>query len=392
MYLLIAKNICMTYTGQTLTFKGVYTVATVSMKKIRRIAINTGGGDAPGLNAVIRAVTLCAIQRGWEVFGIRKGFTNLLEGEPCMKLNADSVRDIAHLGGTILGTTNRGNPFDTYVKQSGKRKPRLAAEIVVEELQKLKIDGLIAIGGDGSLGIAAKLMQMGMPVIGVPKTIDNDLNATERTFGFDTAVATATECLDKLHTTAQSHDRIMVVEVMGRYAGWIALHSGVSTSADVILIPEIPFCMKKIAQHLLTHKKEGRTYGIVVVSEGAHPTGQGFMFRSKKEKGTEQRLGGCGEHVAHQIQTMTGIETRSLVLGHIQRGGSPTTYDRLLALRYGAAAVRMAEAGLWGNIVSFRPPLMVHEPLELAISERKLVPLNSDTVLTAREMGTCFGD
>jgi len=365
----------------------------VPPKKIRRIAINTGGGDAPGLNAVIRAVTLCALNRGWEVLGIRKGFGSLLGGEPCIRMDAKTVRGIAHLGGTILGTTSRGDPFQTKVHLPGMRRQRLAADVIVDELKNLHVDGLIAVGGDGSLSIAYRLMLMGIPVIGVPKTIDNDLNATERTFGFDTAVATATDCCDKLHSTAQSHDRVMVVEVMGRYAGWIALHTGLSTSADVILMPEIPFSLEKIAKYLKNRRREGKPYAIVVVSEGAHESGKDFFFKSdKNEKGSEPRLGGCAEYVAERIQALTGMETRSLVLGHIQRGGSPTTYDRLLALRYGAAAVRMAEQGLWGNIVSFRPPLMSHAPIESAIKERKLVPIDSDTVRTARELGICLGD
>jgi 6-phosphofructokinase 1 len=309
-----------------------------------------------------------------------------------MKLDRACVRDIAHLGGTILGTTNRGNPFDVTVKRPGWKKPRLGAEVIVEELKRLKVDGLIAIGGDGSLTIARKLMEMGIPVIGVPKTIDNDLNATERTFGFDTAVATATECLDKLHSTAQAHDRVMVVEVMGRYAGWIALHSGLSTSAHVILIPEIKYNMKKVTEHLLARKAAGSAHAIVVVSEGACEHGREMIFAGKKEKGREQRLGGAGQHVAEEIEKRTGMETRSLVLGHLQRGGSPTTYDRLLALRYGAAAVRLAEAGKWGNMVSFRPPLMLSAPLDDAIKERKVVPVDCDTVITARDLGICLGD
>jgi ATP-dependent phosphofructokinase / diphosphate-dependent phosphofructokinase len=218
------------------------------------------------------------------------------------------------------------------------------------------------------------------------------LNATERTFGFDTAVATATECLDKLHCTAQAHDRIMVVEVMGRHAGWIALHAGLSTSADVILIPEIPFELKKIATYLTQRKRQGRSYGIVVVAEGALEKGHDLIFAAAKEKGREQRLGGIAQYVAEQLQTMVGLETRSLVLGHIQRGGSPTTYDRLLALRYGAAAVRLAEEGKWGRMVSFRPPLMTSVPLEQAIKERKVVPVDCDTVTTARDLGICLGD
>jgi ATP-dependent phosphofructokinase / diphosphate-dependent phosphofructokinase len=367
-------------------------VAFIKPPRIRRIAINTGGGDAPGLNAVIRSVTLSACNRGWEVIGIRRGYGSLLGGEPCMKLEPQSVRGIAHLGGTILGTTNRGNPFEQYIKTPGSKKKRLAAEIVVERLKEMKVDGLIAIGGDGSLTIAHKLMRMGVRVIGVPKTIDNDLSATERTFGFDTAVETATLCLDKLHTTAQAHDRVMVVEVMGRYAGWIALHAGLSTSADVILMPEIPYHMTRVAEFLKRRRDAGKPYAIVVVSEGACEAGRSFIFHGRKEKGREQRLGGVGEYVAQQIEKMTGMETRALVLGHIQRGGSPTTYDRLLALRFGAAAVRMAERGEWGRIVSFRPPLMVTEPIEKAIRERKIVPVNSDTIMTARELGICLGD
>ncbi|MFH0939794.1 MAG: ATP-dependent 6-phosphofructokinase [Planctomycetota bacterium] len=365
----------------------------IAPTKIRRIAINTGGGDAPGLNAVIRAVTMGAINRGWEVIGIRQGYNSLLGTcEPCLQLTRQAVRGIAHLGGTILGTTNKDNPFETYIKLPGARKPRLAADIIFEKLKKMKIDGLIAVGGDGSLAIAYKLMQMGIPVIGVPKTIDNDLNATDRTFGFDTAVETATYCMDRLHSTAHAHNRVMVVEVMGRYAGWIALHSGLATSADVILIPEIPYNMKKIAKFLLARKQGGRPYAIVVVAEGACEAGQSFIFSGKKKQGREARLSGAGEYVAGAIQKLTGMETRSLVIGHIQRGGSPTTFDRLLALRYGAAAVRMAEAGQWGHIVSYRPPLMVTAPIEQAIRDRKLVPLDSDTMRTARDLGLCLGD
>lgn len=365
----------------------------VLKKAVRRIAINTGGGDAPGLNAVIRAVTISALRRGWEVIGLRRGYGSILAGETPWVLKREDVRGIAHLGGTILGTTNRGNPFEVDVPHPKTGKRTTSAKIICEGLKTLKIDGLIAIGGDGSLGIATRIMEMsGIPVIGVPKTIDNDLNATERTFGFDTAVATATDCLDKLHCTAQAHDRIMVVEVMGRHAGWIALHAGLSTSADVILMPEIPFDLKKVAACLRERAKDHRPYAIVVVAEGAVEKGHGLIFAGKKEKGREQRLGGIAQYLADRLQDMVGLETRSLVLGHIQRGGSPTTYDRLLALRYGAAAVRMAEEGKWGQMVSFRPPVMTSVPLHEAIDERKIVPLNSDTVATARDLGICLGD
>jgi ATP-dependent phosphofructokinase / diphosphate-dependent phosphofructokinase len=360
--------------------------------RIKRIAINTGGGDAPGLNAVIRAVTLSAINRGWEVIGIRDGYGSFLGGEPLMHLNRRAVRGIASRGGTILGTTNKGNPFEMKVRLPGMRRPRLAAELVVEGIKKNRIDGLIAVGGDGSLSIAYKLMRMGVPVVGVPKTIDNDLMHTNVTFGFDTAVQTATEAIDKLHSTAEAHDRVFVVEVMGRTAGWIALNAGASGSCHVILIPEIPFDMTRICEHLERRRKSGRHYAIVCVAEGAYSKMSGPLFRAPKEKGREGRLGGIGEWVAGEIQRRLNWETRSLVLGHLQRGGSPSTFDRLLGLRYGAAAVRMAAGGLWGHMVTFNPPNMGQVPLEEIAQRTKRVPVESDTILTARELGICFGD
>lgn len=365
-------------------------MSTVHVRKIKRIAINTGGGDAPGLNAVIRAVTLCARRRGWEVVGLRNGYGSLLGMAPVMKLNHDAVLGIAALGGTILGTTNKGNPFETHVTYKGRK--RLAADVIAENFKKMQLDGLIAIGGDGSMRISHQLMQRGIPIIGVPKTIDNDMGCTYRTFGFDTAVQTATEAIDKLHSTAAAHERIFVVEVMGRYAGWIALHSGLSGSCNVILIPEIPFTLDAICRHLLDRKKRGRSHSIVCVAEGSHPQGQGMFYRGGKEKGREQRLGGIAEWLAGEIQRNTQLETRWLVLGHLQRGGSPSTYDRLLALRYGAAAVRLAAEGLWGHMVSFQPPVMGHVLLEDVIRQSKCVSPYEDTVLTGREMGMCFGD
>ncbi|MCK6474952.1 MAG: ATP-dependent 6-phosphofructokinase [Planctomycetes bacterium] len=367
-------------------------MASKKIPPIRRIAINTGGGDAPGLNAVIRAATLSALRRGWEVYGIRRGYGSFLGGEPLVKLTNERVRGIAHLGGTILGSTNKGNPFEIHVKLPRARKKRLAAEIVVEELKKHKIDGLLAVGGDGSLRIAHKFHQMGLNVIGVPKTIDNDLCGTLCTFGFDTAVQTATEAIDKLHSTAQAHDRIMVVEVMGRYSGWIALHSGLASSSDAILIPEIPFEIDSVCRHLKKRAAGGRPYGIVCVAEGAAPKGHGMIYKNKNVKGREPILGGIGKWVAEQITRRTKLETRSLVLGHLQRGGSPTTYDRLLALRFGAAAVRLAAAGLWGHMVSYQPPAMGSVPLEDAIRDTKKVTVDCDTVLTGRDLGICFGD
>jgi phosphofructokinase-like protein len=364
----------------------------IQPKRIHRIAINTGGGDAPGLNAVIRAVTLSAINRGWEVIGIQDGYGSFLGGEPLVKLGRKQVQGIAALGGTILGTTNKGNPFETKVKLAGMRKPRLAAELIVEGIRKAKIDGLIAVGGDGSLSIAYKLMKMGIPVIGVPKTIDNDLMYTNVTFGFDTAVQTATEALDKMHSTAAAHERVMVVEVMGRHAGWIALNAGVSGSCHVILIPEIPFDMEKVCAHLDMRRKRGRHYAIVCVAEGAVTKGGGAFYRTHGAKGREGRLGGVGEWVAAEIERRMGWETRSLILGHLQRGGSPSTFDRLLGLRYGAAAIRMAAGGLWGHMVTFEPPNMGSIPLEEIAQRTKHVPVDGDTMLTARELGIGFGD
>jgi 6-phosphofructokinase 1 len=259
-------------------------------------------------------------------------------------------------------------------------------------MKKAHIDGLIAVGGDGSLAIGYKLMQMGVPVIGVPKTIDNDLMYTNVTFGFDTAVQTATEALDKMHSTAAAHERVMVVEVMGRHAGWIALHAGVSGSCHVILIPEIPFDMAKVCAHLEQRRKRGRPFGIVCVAEGASSSHAGPLYRGPKEKGREQRLGGIGEWVASEIQRRMNWETRTVVLGHLQRGGSPSTFDRLLGLRYGAAAIRMAAAGLWGHMVTFNPPNMGNVPLEEIVQRTKRVPVDGDTILTARELGIGFGD
>ena len=361
-------------------------------KKIRRIAVNTGGGDAPGLNAVIRAITLSALNQGWEVIGICDGYGSFTGGEPLIHLDRKTVHHIAGLGGTILGTTNKGHPFETKVKLPGMHKPRLAAHVILDGFRKHKIDGLIAIGGDGSLGIAYRLMKLGLPVIGVPKTIDNDLPLTNVTFGFDTAVQTATEAMDKVHSTADAHDRVMVVEVMGRHAGWIALHAGIAGSCHVILMPEIPFDMAKVCAALRARRKQGRTYALVCVAEGAFLKGGEPFFRTSATKGREGRLGGIGEYVAHEIQERLDWETRSLVLGHLQRGGSPSTLDRLLGLRYGAAAIRLAVSGLWGHMVTFNPPQMGSVPLEEVVQRTKPVPLNSDTVITAREIGICLGD
>lgn len=364
------------------------------MPRGTRIVVNTGGGDAPGLNAVIRAVVLAAHQRSWEVYGSRNGYEGLLDIDQLVRLTPEMVANITALGGTILGTTNKANPFELVVETaSGEVQKRDVSDKIVANFKRLGLDYLIAVGGDGSLAIAQRFFEKGIPVVGIPKTIDNDLSATMVTFGFDTAVSTATEAIDKLHSTASAHERIMVVEVMGRYAGWIALHSGIAGSADAILIPEVPYDIEKVCRRLMENELNGRRYGIVVVAEGAAPVGGSITVRGTGEPGRDQLLlGGVGENVAREIASRTGKDTRSLVLGHLQRGGSPTTFDRLLATRFGAAAVRFIEQGLSGIMVANNPPGMAAVPLEMAVERMKRVPLDSDTVETARDLGICLGD
>src|SRR5512145_24134 len=357
-----------------------------------RIAINTGGGDARGLNAVIYAVTMAAYRRGWEVYGIQSGYAGLLDTSKMAQLTPERVAGIVSHGGTFLGTTNRGDPFHRPVPGS-PGEVRDESDAVVENFRRLGLDVLVAVGGDGSLSIAHKFSQKGIPVVGVPKTIDNDLSGTLQTFGFDTAVATATEAIDKLHSTASAHERIFVVEVMGRYAGWIALHSGLAGSADVILIPEIPFDVEKICERLREGELHGKRWGVVVAAEGARPVGGEMITKPSTDVGRQEVvLGGIAEWVARKIADLSGRETRSLVLGHLQRGGSPTTFDRAVALRFGAAAVRFIAEGRRNVMVAFQPPEMVAVPLAEVISKTKKVPVDSDTVTTCRELGISFGD
>jgi len=355
-----------------------------------RIAITTGGGDAPGLNAVIRGAVLGAIHRGWECWGIRRGYGGLLGQDGVLPLGPDQVRGITHLGGTILGTTNRGNPFHWREQApDGTWTDRDRSDELVRSFGAHGLDALIAIGGDGSLAIARELHAKGLPLVGVPKTIDNDVGGTVATFGFDTAVAVATDALDRVHSTAESHERVMVVEVMGRHAGFIALHAGLAGTADVILIPEIPFDIDKVCDKVRRRDAAGRRFSIVVAAEGALPRGGAATFKDP----TADRLGGIAEVVAREIETRTGKEARSLVLGHLQRGGSPTTFDRLLGLRFGAAAVRLIAEGKWGCMVALTPPHLVAAiPLEQALARPKRVQLDSDAVATARDLGTCLGD
>jgi len=358
-----------------------------------RIAISTGGGDAPGLNAVIRAVVLSAHHRGWRSYGIQRGYEGLLSFNGVVPLGPAQVRGITHLGGTILGTTNRGNPFRYVTRDAeGKERETDRSDDMVAAFQASGFDALVSIGGDGSLQISYELWKKGLPVVCVPKTIDNDVTGTQRSFGFDTAVSTATEAIDRLHSTAESHDRVMVVELMGRYAGWISLYSGLSGSADVILLPEIPFDIEKVVAKIRAREEAGRRFSIVVVAEGARSKDGAVELLERRGVGTVDRLGGIASKVARAIEHHTGKETRTLVLGHLQRGGSPTTYDRLLALRFGAAAVRAIDKGAFGVMVALRGSEIGQVPLEEVVGKSKNIPLDSDTIATARELGISLGD
>jgi ATP-dependent phosphofructokinase / diphosphate-dependent phosphofructokinase len=361
---------------------------------MKKILISTGGGDAPGLNAVIYAVVHTCYRKGWEVYGSRNGYGGLIDIDELVRLQPRDVEGIYSTGGTILGSTNKGDPFARPVENlAGEIQIVDISDKILRNFKRMGFDCHIAIGGDGSLDIAHRFALKGMPVIGVPKTIDNDLEETDRTFGFDTAVSTATEALDKLHSTAKSHRRVMVVEVMGRDSGWIALYSGISGGADVILIPEIPFDMNEVCEKISENDLHDKHYSIVVVAEGATTIdGQTFNKGMGELGRSEVILGGVGEFVAAEIRNRTEKDTRSLVLGHLQRGGSPTTFDRLLALRFGAAAVRLVEERVFDHMVALKDSQMVAVPIAEAIKMRKKVDLNSDKVMTARAIGICLGD
>lgn len=363
-----------------------------------RVAISTGGGDAPGLNAVIRAVTLCATRRGWEVVGIRDGFNGLMSPDQYPQdggsfvMERHMVRGIAHLGGTMLGSTNRGNPCHFPVTQpDGTTMFEDRTAQLVALFRQGGIDALITIGGDGSLAIGQRLFEAGLRVIGVPKTIDNDLDKTTVTFGFDTAVEIATESIDRIFTTATSHSRVFVVEVMGRYAGWIALNAGVAAGAHAILIPEVPFRLESVAAMIEERRARHANFAIVVVAEGAVAL-DGVRSILEADAGRGERLGGIGEQVARGLAKLTGREARTVVLGHLLRGGTPTAHDRLLGNRFGAAAVRALDAGLNGVMVALDEPDVIYVPLSEAIGVLRTVPLGCDTMLAARDFGVCFGD
>ncbi|MDD3824570.1 MAG: ATP-dependent 6-phosphofructokinase [Anaerolineae bacterium] len=360
---------------------------------IRRIGVLTGGGDCPGLNAVIRAVVKTAVGHfGWQVVGIEDGFEGLILPGKTRELTFADVRGILPLGGTILGTTNRANPFDYPVTgEDGRVAGRDMSSQVMAHAEALGLDGLVVIGGDGSLHIAQKLYEMGLPLVGVPKTIDNDVGGTDLTFGFDTALDVATQAIDRLHTTAESHHRIMLVEVMGRNAGWLALQAGLAGGADAILLPEIPFDVANVDAKVEAREMAGSKFSIVVVAEGARPVGGEQVYQEVGEAAAARRLGGVSYAVAEQLSALTEREIRVTVLGHLQRGGSPTSFDRILATRFGAAAVDLLARGRTGHMVSLRGEEIVDVPIAEAIARLKTVPLDGDLVRTARCMGISLG-
>jgi 6-phosphofructokinase 1 len=360
------------------------------MPTLRKIGVLTGGGDAPGLNAVIRAVVKAAVNAGIEVIGLEDSFDGLVYPEKSRPLGPKDVTGILRLGGTILGTVNRGNPFlEPIVTPGGTFN---YSDRVLEMFQAMQLDALVCIGGDGTLAISYEFYKKGIPLVGVPKTIDNDIVGTTSCFGFDTAVSFATDAIDRLHTTAEAHRRIMVVEVMGRHAGWIALHAGVAGGADVILIPEIPYDLEKVAVTLAEREKRGARFSIVVVAEGAHPKDGSVSILEAAHGGYAERLGGAGSVCATRLGQLTGKETRYVVLGHLQRGGAPTAFDRTLATRFGGKAVQLLLNGQYGKMVANHPPDIVPIPLGEVVGKTKTVPLDYDLLLTARALGVSFGD
>ena len=361
------------------------------MKK--RIGVLTGGGDCPGLNAALRAVVKTAMTKyDYEVIGFKDGYKGLVINN-FIRFKPGDVSGILDKGGTILGTSNRDNPFHFMMKKDGVTEYKDMSDRVVENLHMHDIDCLVVIGGDGTLAAARDLARKGVNIVGVPKTIDNDLNATDRTFGFMTAVETATEAIDKLHSTAESHHRVMILEVMGRNAGWIALEAGIAGGADVIVIPEIPYDIHKIARSVLQRKNEGKSFSIIVVAEGSRPIdGEPVIKKSEEESHDSVRFGGIGNKLAYDIERLTGIETRVTVLGHLQRGGRPIPYDRILSTRYGVAAVELAHREEYGKMVSLKGNEIVSVSLDEAVGTLKTVPPDGELVRIAKSVGVSFGD
>lgn len=360
-------------------------------KQLKRVGILTGGGDCPGLNAVIRSIAKPAMTIGATVIGIQDGFEGLVEGRS-RELKPKDVRGIVSLGGTILGTSNKGNPFQYPVETPRGVEVYDYSQNALRNYQDWELDALFAIGGDGTMHIADRFTDLGLNMVGIPKTIDNDLSATDMTFGYDSAMSVATEAIDRLHSTASAHHRVMVIEVMGRYAGWIALGAGLAGGADVILIPEMPFSWEKVYEHVLKRGKMGSRFSIVCVAEGAKPADGDVVVKEHDKKRTDPlRLGGIGDLVGKKIGDETGLETRVTVLGHVQRGGSPTAFDRVLATKFGSVALQIASEGRFGHMVSLRGQDVTAVPVKEAILELRTVPADSQLITAAKAVGTSFG-
>jgi ATP-dependent phosphofructokinase / diphosphate-dependent phosphofructokinase len=358
---------------------------------MKRIGVLTGGGDAPGLNAVLRAIVKTAIlDYGWDVLGIQDGFEGLIHNRT-RPLDIEAVRGILPRGGTILGTTNRANPFRYQVEIDGKPHTLDRSDMVVDNAAALGIEVLLVVGGDGTLRLAHELSEKGLPVVAVPKTIDNDILYTDFSFGFDTAVNTAMDALDRLHTTAESHHRIMILEVMGRDAGWIALRAGIAGGADVILIPEIPFQIEEVVKKIERRDARGAKFSIIVAAEGAKTLGGEMIYQQLSDESAPPRLGGIGEQLAEDLRQHTHKDVRVTVLGHLQRGGSPTAFDRLLGTRFGAMAVRMAADRKLDQMVALQGEALVSVPVVDAAAGQKFVPVDGDIVRTALGMGITLG-
>ncbi len=365
----------------------------MSKNKKRRIAILTGGGDCPGINAVIRAITKKAIlEYDMEVIGITDGYEGLINNQYRL-LSYDDVSGILTLGGTILGTTNKANPFQYVVKDGNQLKYEDRSDKVLKNIEDLNIECLVCIGGDGTLWISNRFCQEGVPIVGVPKTIDNDIRGTDITFGFNTAVSIATEGIDRIHTTAQSHHRIMIIEVMGRKAGWIALHSGIAGGGDVVIIPEIPYQINKIVDYINKRRETGRHFSIIVIAEGAKPVGGEVVVKKVVEESSEQlRFGGISFVLAEQLEKMIELETRSVIMGHLLRGGTPTPFDRILATRLGSKAVDLIVEKHFGKMVSIKGNNLEDFPLEQVATGPRLIPPDYELVKEGREIGVCFGN
>ena len=363
------------------------------MDKKGKIAILTGGGDCPGINAVIRAVAKKTIlELGLEVIGIEDGYEGLVQNRH-RRLKYKDVSGILTVGGTILGTSNIANPYRYAIKKNGRIEFADLSKTAISNFDKLAVDCLICVGGDGTLNIAEKLFRDGIPIIGIPKTIDNDLLGTDITFGFDSAVFIATEAIDRIHSTAQSHHRVMIIEVMGRNAGWIALHSGVAGGGDIILIPEIPYSISVIVDRVRERHRSGKRFSIIVISEGAREKDGNAVVRRIVEESTDPiRYGGVSLVLGKKIEELTGIETRSVILGHLQRGGVPTPFDRVLATKLGTKAVDLVAEHKYGKMVGIKGDSVVEVPLEEVVKGQRIVPLNDPLIRAARSVATCFGD